>query len=67
MKNENNVYREALKKILEFRARDRVRMSSRRLEDSIRIGHLARLLFNKTYEVVKWEGEERVLKMKNRD
>ncbi len=67
MKNENNVYREALKKIMEFRARDHSRKSSRRLEDSIRIGYLAKLLFNKTYEVVKWEREERVLKMRNKD
>ncbi len=60
----NDVYREALKKLIEVRSRDRVRRSSRRIEDSVKIGKLAKLLFNELFEVIRWDQEERVLKMK---
>ncbi|OYT40181.1 MAG: hypothetical protein B6U89_02980 [Desulfurococcales archaeon ex4484_58] len=57
-------YREALKKILELRNREKGGKTRRSIEESVRIGLLAKKLFNKYYRVVKWEKEERVLEMK---
>ncbi len=61
-----NRYRDALKKILEIRARERSIRVSRSIDDSRRIGLLARLYFEDMYEVLVWKKEERVLRVKKK-
>ncbi len=55
--------RKALKKLLELRSRDKTRKSKRTLEEAIRIGLIAKILFNEYYEVVSW-GKERILRLR---
>ncbi len=60
----SNKYREALKKILEIRSREKGVRVSRSIEDSRRIGLLAQKCFEESYEVVVWGREKRIIKMK---
>ncbi len=57
-------YREALKRILELRNMEKSRKVSRSIEDSIKIGVLARVCFMEMYEVLVWGKEERILRVK---
>jgi hypothetical protein len=57
--------REALKKIIELRSKERRRRSRRSIEDAVRLGELARLRFRMLFEVVEWGREKRVLKMRS--
>ncbi|WP_052833893.1 hypothetical protein [Staphylothermus marinus] len=57
-------FRIALRIIDELRAKDRVRTSRRSVGDVLRIAEISRILFKRYFEVVDWEGENRVLRMK---
>lgn len=57
-------FRIALRIIDELRAKDRVRTSRRSVGDVLRIAEISRILFKRYFEVVVWEGENRVLRMK---
>ncbi len=57
-------YREALKKILEIRSGEKGVRVSRNIEDSIKIGLLARKCFEESYKVIVWEKKKRVIMIK---
>ncbi len=57
--------REALKKILLLRSRNgRIKTTRRNIDETIRLARIAKFLFNEVFEEVKWEKEERILRLK---
>ena len=58
-------YREAFKTILNLRLKY-PRTTSRRIEETLRLGAIARTLVKSYLEVVKWDiaGKERIIKVK---
>ncbi len=60
----NLQYRETLKKIIELRAKEQSRTTSRSINDALKIAELARILFEKHFEVISWKREERILRMR---
>ena len=57
-------YREALKRILENRSKEKGIRVSRSIKDSHKIGLLARKCFEESYEVIVWEREKRIIKVR---
>jgi hypothetical protein len=57
--------REALKKIIEVRSREKGGRSRRSIKDAVRIGELARIRFNLMFEVIEWSREKRVLRLRS--
>jgi len=47
-----------------YTSRGRFRTTKRSVEEALRLARLARELSEAYFEVVKWEGERRVLKLK---
>ncbi len=60
----NLQYRETLKKIIELRAKEQTRTTRRSINDTLKIAELARILFEKHFEVISWKREERILRMR---
>ncbi len=60
----NLQYRETLKKIIELRAKEQSRTTRRSINDALKIAELARILFEKHFEVISWKREERILRMR---
>ncbi len=55
-------FREIFKII--YSSRSRFRTTRRSVEDALRLARLAKELSEAYFEVVEWEGEKRVLKLK---
>ena len=53
-----------MKRILENRSKEKGIRVSRSIKDSNKIGLLARKCFEESYEVIVWEREKRIIKVR---
>ncbi|MET1160372.1 MAG: hypothetical protein ABWW65_05370 [Thermoprotei archaeon] len=61
----DDIERRALKKIIEVRSKDKGSRSRRSISESIRIGELAKIRFSLMFEVIEWNKERRILKLRH--